>query len=109
MQIEDEFPFENYQDFRGFLSVNEAKRAADQEQTESQLEVMAPEGFQKDKTYPLFIALHGGGENIAEFKNNWISPRMKTEFIVTPNVGHWYPDDLNVKIDEAIERIFTIK
>lgn len=26
-------------------------------------------------------------------------------FFVTPNIGHWFPDDLNVKIDESIDHI----
>ena len=28
------------------------------------------------------------------------------EFVVTPDIGHWYPEDLDQKIDDAIERIF---
>ena len=27
------------------------------------------------------------------------------QFVVTPNIGHWFPEDLDVKIDEAIHHI----
>jgi dipeptidyl aminopeptidase/acylaminoacyl peptidase len=30
------------------------------------------------------------------------------QFIITPNIGHWFPDDIHVKIiDEAIEFILN--
>ena len=75
-------PFKEREDFQQFLSENEAKRLAAQEHSEPLLEVLVPEGFQKDKNYPLFIALHGGGGNIADFKPSWTSSKMKEEFIV---------------------------
>ncbi len=28
------------------------------------------------------MALHGGGENVAMLKPNWVSPRLQAEFIV---------------------------
>lgn len=31
--------------------------------------------------------------------------RFPHEFVVTPNVGHWIPDDLNEMIDRAVEHI----
>jgi len=26
-------------------------------------------------------------------------------FVVTPNIGHWIPEDIEVKIDQAIDHI----
>jgi len=75
-------PFKERPDFQQFLTENEGRRVAAQKQSESLLEVLVPEDFQKDKIYPLFIALHGGGGNIADFKPSWTSPKMKEQFIV---------------------------
>ncbi len=30
---------------------------------------------------------------------------LQYQFVVTPNIGHWFPEDLDVKIDEAIHHI----
>jgi len=30
---------------------------------------------------------------------------LPCEFIITPNIGHWYPEDLDIHIDLAIARI----
>lgn len=46
------------------------------------LDVDLPEGYSGQKPYPLFIALHGGGETVKEFKGNWKSPLLSNEFIV---------------------------
>ncbi len=27
------------------------------------------------------------------------------QFVVTPNIGHWFPEDIEVKIDQAIDHI----
>jgi hypothetical protein len=27
------------------------------------------------------------------------------EFIITPDIGHWFPEDLDIKIDKAIDFI----
>jgi len=42
---------------------------------------VTPEGFVKNQEYPLFIALHGGNSNIANFKEVWVSETMNDEFI----------------------------
>jgi hypothetical protein len=28
------------------------------------------------------------------------------DFVVTPDIGHWYPDDLDNRIDQAVRYIF---
>jgi predicted esterase len=30
---------------------------------------------------------------------------LSCEFIITPNIGHWFPDDLDERIDQAIDYI----
>jgi len=43
--------------------------------------IVLPENYQPEKAYPLFIALHGGGESIEIFKPQWTSPRLEDGFI----------------------------
>jgi len=45
------------------------------------IEAVLPAAYDPAKKYPLFIALHGGGESTAEFKPSWTSPRLRGEFI----------------------------
>jgi len=67
--------------FEAFFEVNQARIAAAQEKASMKLEVVTPEGFDAAKKYPLFIALHGGGESTADFRPSWTSPRLRGEFI----------------------------
>lgn len=46
------------------------------------IEVVLPEGFDPTRRYPLFLALHGGGENVDLFMPNWVSTGLAKEFIV---------------------------
>lgn len=68
--------------FRKFEERNEAKIREAQKKARAEILVVEPEEFSESKRYPLFIALHGGGENVAAFKPNWTSPKLKKEFIV---------------------------
>ena len=68
--------------FKAFQARNEAMRQEALKSAKPELLVVTPEGYTPDKKYPLFLALHGGGENIAGFKENWKSEKMKKEFIV---------------------------
>jgi len=61
-------PLRELEEFKSFEKKNEAKRQEAQKTAEPKLEVFTPENYDKDKKYPLFIALHGGGENIDSFK-----------------------------------------
>jgi predicted esterase len=65
-----------------FEARNEMARARAQLQVRPRLEVSLPEGYDPSRSYPLFIALHGGGENIDLFMPNWTSPLLEQEFIV---------------------------
>jgi len=41
-----------------------------------------PKNYQPENKYPLFIAMHGGGESVETFKPQWTSPRLEEDFIV---------------------------
>ena len=75
-------PLRETDGFQKFEGRNEAKIREAQKKAKAEILVVKPEGFSESKRYPLFIALHGGGENIAAFKPNWTSPMLKNEFIV---------------------------
>lgn len=67
--------------FQAFLKANQARIDEAQSKAVLLTDVVTPEGYDPARKYPLFIALHGGGETIAEFKPLWTSPRLKSEFI----------------------------
>lgn len=58
-----------------------AKESAARE-VEPRLEMVLPENYDPGRAYPLFLALHGGGENVDLFMPNWGSPVLAREFIV---------------------------
>lgn len=109
-------PLRKLEGFNSFNQKNEAKRQELQKAAEPKLEVFAPENFDKSKKYPLFIALHGGGENIEVFKPQWTSDLLKKDFIVaypqssqmiTINGFNW-TEDMEVtkkEIKEAYEKV----
>lgn len=61
---------------------NEETRAREQELVEPRLEVRLPAGYNAARAYPLFLAFHGGGENVDVFLPHWRSPLLDREFIV---------------------------
>jgi predicted esterase len=75
-------PYREIEGFEEFLSRNLEMKDAAQKKAKPRLEVVLPAEFDTGKRYPLFIALHGGGENIDNFKPQWRSGVMEKEFIV---------------------------
>ena len=75
-------PFKEFKEFEKITEKNEALRQEAQKNAKPELIIVTPENYSKEKSYPLFIALHGGGENIAYFKNVWVSKKLREEFIV---------------------------
>jgi predicted esterase len=75
-------PLEGKESFEALKRKNEAKRQEAQKSVLPKLEVLVPDDFDKNRKYPLFIALHGGGENIDVFMPQWTSDTLKKEFIV---------------------------
>lgn len=65
-----------------FEARNEMARALAQTEINPRLEVSLPEDYDPGRSYPLFIALHGGGENVDLFMPHWTSPLLDREFIV---------------------------
>jgi len=111
-------PLREKESFQAFLEKNEAKRQETQRSVQPKLEVFVPEGFDKGKTYPLFIALHGGGENIDVFKPQWTSDLLKREFIVAypqsgqivSMTGYSWTEDIELskkEIREAYEKLLA--
>ena len=109
-------PLRKLDDFHSFNKKNEAKRLELQKVAKPKLEVFVPENYDRDKKYPLFIALHGGGENIEVFKPQWTSDLLKSEFIVAypqssqmiTKDGFNWTEDMEVtkkEIKEAYEKI----
>lgn len=101
--------------FKAFLEKNVALLDAAQAKAQMKLELVRPEGFDPGKAYPLFIALHGGGERIADFRPHWTSPRLQKEFVVayvqSSQVAdmkgfHWQDDETTLKeLSAAYEQI----
>ena len=75
-------PLKQHPRFPAFFQANLDRIAEADKKAAVKLEVATPPGYDPARRYPLFIALHGGGENIAMFKPNWVSPRLQAEFIV---------------------------
>ncbi len=75
-------PFFETPGFEEVIARNEEMRAEAQKNAEMKIEIVLPGKLEEGKAYPLFIALHGGGENIEEFKPNWKSTVMESEFII---------------------------
>ena len=75
-------PLAGHDRFKAVLQENDRLIAAAQKQGSMKLELVKPAAFDPQRRYPLFIALHGGGENMADFKPRWTSPRLQKEFVV---------------------------
>ena len=60
----------------------EARRAEAEKLVKPRLDVVVPPGASPGKKLPLFIALHGGGENVEAFRPHWTSPLLEQGFVV---------------------------
>ncbi|MCJ7581172.1 MAG: hypothetical protein MUP98_11645 [Candidatus Aminicenantes bacterium] len=109
-------PLKESDAFKKFEEQNEKMRIEAQKKAKPEILVLKPEGFSQSKKYPLFIALHGGGENIAVFKDNWTSSKLKKDFItaylqssqVVAMDGYNWTEDIELtkkEITEAYNKI----
>jgi predicted esterase len=82
--FENEFwgPYKEFAAFNEILKQCETHRAEAQRIAEPEISVLTPDGYAKQESYPLFLALHGGGGNMADFKDVWKSPKLEKEFVV---------------------------
>jgi len=96
-------PLRKHVRYEAFQKENAARIEAAEKKAEQIIDVVTPEGYDPSKKYPLFIALHGGGESIAALKPEWTSPRLRSEFItayvqstqVASMRGfHWQKEDM---------------
>ena len=94
------------EDFRRFLARNDGLILQAEKKAAMKLEVVTPPGYDQSRKYPLFIALHGGGENLAQFKPHWTSPVLRNEFLVayvqssqvaSMDGFHWQRDAVTLK------------
>lgn len=104
-------PYKELDEFDVVFHRNEELRAEAQKQAKTIYEVVTPEVYKKGKEYPLFIALHGGGSNIEEFRESWFSGTMQKEFItlyvqssqiIAMNGFNW-TEDLEISKKEIAE------
>ena len=82
--IENEIfsPLKREKKFQKLLKKNMELLEAAGKKCKPELRIITPSGFRNDKKYPLFIALHGGGENLVQFMPRWTSKKLKEEYIV---------------------------
>ena len=103
--------------FKKIKAKNEEIRLEIQKNTRPDMLVVTPEGYDPDREYPLFLALHGGSSNAMAFRDIWISDKMKKEFIivylqssriVAPDGYSWTVDlDISRKeIEDACKKVF---
>jgi len=108
-------PVKSSSRFDAFWKANEARIAEASRRATVKIEVETPSGYDPARTYPLFIALHGGGESIAELKPLWTSDRLRGEFLtafvqstqVASMKGfHWQDETVTLRdLEEAYQRI----
>jgi predicted esterase len=75
-------PYRELESFQAVLAGNEKAKQEAQKSAKPDLLVITPAGYDKDRRYPLFIALHGGGGSIAGFKDRWTSDKLENDYIV---------------------------
>lgn len=103
--------FEGYKkekNFRKLLKRNHVLMAAAQKNSQPLLKIQKPETLDKNKKYPLFIALHGGGENLKQFTPRWTSPKLRKTFIIAyPQSsqiismnGYNWTEDITLSLEE---------
>ena len=61
---------------------SESRRREAEKRVAPRLDVVVPPGTPPEARLPLFIALHGGGENVDLFRPHWTSPLLEKKFIV---------------------------
>jgi predicted esterase len=74
-------PIRTTEEFKSLLPIFEAKTAELQARTKLVVDIVLPKDYTPDLQYPLFLALHGGGENLEIFKPQWKSSRLENDFI----------------------------
>jgi predicted esterase len=109
-------PLREQEGFQAIRDQCEALKQEAQKKAKPDLLVVTPEDFEPKKTYPLFITLHGGSENIEIFKDRWKSQKMLKEFIIAyPQSsqvmsmdGYWWHGDVELAKREIADAYHTV-
>ena len=104
-------PYRERPAFQDLMKKNDQMRQEAQSRARPELKVEIPEGYSEDHEYPLFIALHGGGETMAAFSRHWRSAALENEFIVAylqssqvvSMDGFGWTEDLSLAKKEILE------
>ena len=110
-------PFREREEFKEIIARNEALRQEAQKHTKPEILVLTPEKYDRQRKYPLFIALHGGGGNITEFKEAWKSKKLSEEFIlayfqssqIVSMNGYSWTEDIELAKKEISEGFHKVK
>jgi predicted esterase len=74
--------YRKQEQFQAILARNTTLWQEAQRDARPQMFVTEPERSEAGQTYPLFIALHGGGGNMTNFRDVWKSDLLSKEFVV---------------------------
>lgn len=67
--------------FKELRAYNKKLKGIAQQSVQPQWTINTPDGYDPLNSYPLFISLHGYGENIETMKRFWHAPLLKEKFI----------------------------
>ncbi len=67
--------------FKELVKENNLRKEKAQAEAKAINEVYLPADFNRDKMYPLHIAIHGWGEDIPLFRKFWVSDALNKEYI----------------------------
>ena len=75
-------PLKKHPGFAEIEAQSEARRREAEKLVPPRLDVVVPAGVAPGARLPLFLALHGGGDNVDIFKPHWTSPLLEEGFVV---------------------------
>ncbi len=73
--------FRDSENFQEFVRKNNERKVLAQEMAIGKYEINIPAQYCKKRSYPLHIAIHGWGEDIAFFRKFWTSDILNKDFI----------------------------
>jgi predicted esterase len=108
-------PLERFERFKGIREENERLRKQARAEAKPQFEILKPRNYSKKETYPLFIVLHGWGDDNKMLMRYWKSEKLEKEYLVAflqssrvVRTGGYAWDDLPLarkEIKQMVEQI----